>query len=713
MNGQIIDPGLNRPSSSSIHQWAARPVPDKVSGRWCRVAVRAPAQANDFLISIEFHMADGVAVRPPVVLSSRRNALRTHAIGVIYVPEEAATFLICVLGEDVPSREAVISMRPLTRPVAALLLIAAQPNAIGKLALAGLRGRWGEAAKELRRVATTWDSDNWPRDYSFWLANCEPRPLPGSGTLPPGAVAALVFGDPDSAAFSATAQSVAAQTPSIPCLSASDGGAASLGPEAYAVVLQAGEMLEPGSVAGAYAELVRLGYPAIATADHDRAGADGVRTDPVLTAAPNHALMLSGVPARGAWFIRADCLQADPAISEGGLWAEPVRLAAWLRCYRLAKPGKTTRLPFMLTHLGPTTSAAPAVLVARVINAHLAAFGHGLRVRPVTYGALLAQRPALPAPRHSTPVSILIPSSLTAPHFLECLEQLLAVTTTPEIEVVVAVGQMRDLDDAQRRIAAMVQRDSRVRVVHLPMPGFNYSSVNNQAAVLTRHPLLLLLNDDVAPIAPGWLDHMVAHLDDARIGIVGPRLLYPDGTVQHGGVILGLGGMCDHASRHLPGDEPGPGARVVLDQELSAVTGACLLVRREVFAAVGGLDETYASAFNDIDFCLRVREAGWGVVYAGSVALTHYELQTYRSHYAGERAAHRNADIARFRQRWADEIAVDPFHNPNMSLVPGQEWNLALPSRIQLWRAVERASEFYSVPRAPELPRGAADASGP
>ena len=211
---------------------------------------------------------------------------------------------------------------------------------------------------------------------------------------------------------------------------------------------------------------------------------------------------------------------------------------------------------------------------------------------------------------------------------------------------------------------------------------------------MTRHPLLLLLNDDVAPIDAGWLDHMVAHLDDPRVGIVGPRLLYPDGTVQHGGVLMGLSGMCEHASRGLPGDVAGPGGRVVLDQELSAVTGACLLVRREAFDAVGGMDESYPSAFNDIDLCMRVREAGGSVGYAGGVALTHHELQTYGSHYAGERASHLEDEIRRFRRRWAIAVALDPFHNPNLGLTAGTEWDPAIPPRIQQWREIEHASEF-------------------
>jgi hypothetical protein len=178
------------------------------------------------------------------------------------------------------------------------------------------------------------------------------------------------------------------------------------------------------------------------------------------------------------------------------------------------------------------------------------------------------------------------------------------------------------------------------------------------------------------------------------MGIVGPRLLYSDGTVQHGGVLMGLSGMCEHASRGLPGNATGPARRVMLDQELSAVTGACLLLRRDAFDAVGGMDEAYPSAFNDIDLCMRVREAGWGVIYAGGVALTHHELQTYGSHYAGERASHLEDEIRRFRRRWAMEVALDPFHNPNLGLTAGTEWDPAIPPRIQQWREIERASAF-------------------
>ena len=121
-------------------------------------------------------------------------------------------------------------------------------------------------------------------------------------------------------------------------------------------------------------------------------------------------------------------------------------------------------------------------------------------------------------------------------------------------------------------------------------------------------------------------DFLVGHLNDPGVAVVGPKLLYPDDTVQHGGVIIGLAGFAEHAHRFLPKDAPGYAYRAVLDQDISCVTGACLLVRRAVYEALGGLDESYETAFSDVDFCLRVREKGWRIVFAATATLLHHDF---------------------------------------------------------------------------------------
>ncbi|MEO9189877.1 MAG: glycosyltransferase, partial [Acetobacteraceae bacterium] len=167
------------------------------------------------------------------------------------------------------------------------------------------------------------------------------------------------------------------------------------------------------------------------------------------------------------------------------------------------------------------------------------------------------------------------------------------------------------------------------------------------------------------------------------IGAVGAKLLYENGTVQHGGIIIGLAGLAEHANRGLPRGAPGYAHRAVLSQEVSAVTGACLLTRRSAYLEVGGLDEGFPIAFNDVDFCLRLREAGHGIVFCAEAELIHYESLSLGHHFSGERAALEREEVRRMRRRWSAAVAADPFHNPNLSLTRGQEWQSAFPSRAR------------------------------
>ncbi len=192
---------------------------------------------------------------------------------------------------------------------------------------------------------------------------------------------------------------------------------------------------------------------------------------------------------------------------------------------------------------------------------------------------------------------------------------------------------------------------------------------------------LLLLNDDVAPNVPDWLDLMLAHMQDSRVGIVGARLLYGNGMVQHEGVILGLADLCEHAGRLRDGADPGPHGIGVVCRQVSAVTAACMLVRASLFRDLGGFDEGFAIALNDVDFCLRARRAGWRIVYCAEAVLTHYESLSLGRHYEGARAALERIEVRRLRDRWAAEISADPFYNPQASLDPGREWQPAFCPR--------------------------------
>ena len=147
-------------------------------------------------------------------------------------------------------------------------------------------------------------------------------------------------------------------------------------------------------------------------------------------------------------------------------------------------------------------------------------------------------------------------------------------------------------------------------------------------------------------------------------------------------MIIGLAGLAEHANRMLTEGEPGYASRAILNQEVSAVTGACLLVRRSVHEALGGLDETYPIAFNDVDYCLRIREAGHGIVFSAQTEMWHYESVSLGHHFSGARAALEAVEVLRMRTRWTDICRNDPFHNPNLSQKRGAEWELAFPPRV-------------------------------
>ncbi len=295
-----------------------------------------------------------------------------------------------------------------------------------------------------------------------------------------------------------------------------------------------------------------------------------------------------------------------------------------------------------------------------------------------------APAPALPAPATLAgappPVSVVVPSAARSPHVLRCLRALLRGTPGATLEVLVAVATVDPRDRRQASVLAGLRRLPGVRVLPLGLARFSYARVNNLAASEARHEHLLLLNDDVEPLRPDWLARMAMHLRDPGVGAVGARLLYGHGAVQHAGVVLGLGGLAEHADRLRPARDPGPLG--LTDREVSAVTAACLLLRRADWMALGGMDERFAVALNDVDLCLRLRAAGRTVVQCNGALLRHHESLSLGRHYAGTRAALEAREVGLLRRLWGDALASDPFHSPALSLETGAEWTPAWPPRM-------------------------------
>ena len=201
---------------------------------------------------------------------------------------------------------------------------------------------------------------------------------------------------------------------------------------------------------------------------------------------------------------------------------------------------------------------------------------------------------------------------------------------------------------------------------------FNYSRINNFGVRHARGELLLLLNNDTEMIRPESLKAMADLCLREDVGIAGARLLYPDRTIQHAGVIVGFGGVAGHAFCNLSSRDPGYMGRAVMTQDYSAVTAACLMVRREIFEAAGGLTEEYAVAFNDIDFCMKVGALGKRIVYEPSAEFYHYESKSRGSEDTREKVERFRSEVERFESTWKDFLAKgDPCYNPNFSLTIG------------------------------------------
>jgi GT2 family glycosyltransferase len=196
---------------------------------------------------------------------------------------------------------------------------------------------------------------------------------------------------------------------------------------------------------------------------------------------------------------------------------------------------------------------------------------------------------------------------------------------------------------------------------------YNFSAINNFAARQATGSFLCLLNNDTEVVEPDWLTEMMRYAVQPNIGAVGAKLLYEDGTIQHAGVVVGVGGAAGHAHRFARADQPGYFRQPHVSQYVSAVTAACLVVAKEKYDAVRGLDEDHLPvAFNDVDLCLKLQRAGWRNVYVPHAVLLHHESKSRGSDFAPERVERYRAELRTLQERWGTKTYQDPLHNPNL-----------------------------------------------
>jgi glycosyltransferase involved in cell wall biosynthesis len=299
---------------------------------------------------------------------------------------------------------------------------------------------------------------------------------------------------------------------------------------------------------------------------------------------------------------------------------------------------------------------------ARAVASHLQRKHPRARVEALSHGHYRVHWP-LPVPPPK--VSLVIPTRDKVELLRTCVDSILARTRYPAYEVVVVDNQSSD--PATLDYLARIDRDPRVRILRYDAP-FNYSAINNWAVGQCDGAVIGLLNNDLEVISPDWLDEMASQAMRPGIGAVGAMLYYPNDSIQHAGVVLGVHGVAAHRYAGMPRGYPGHGGRARVAQQLSAVTGACLVVAREAYEMVGGLDEALHVAFNDIDFCLRLGEAGYRNIWTPFAELYHHESASRGSEDTEEKQQRFASEVDLMVRRWSSRLESDPAYNPNLSL---------------------------------------------
>jgi len=444
-----------------------------------------------------------------------------------------------------------------------------------------------------------------------------------------------------------------------------------------ALLLVAKELLEhPGTV--------------LLYTDEDKIDEEGTRFDPHLKPDWNPALLL------GSNYVCHLCVLETKVVRQLGGWRSECDGAQdydmVLRVSSVATPAQIRHLPWPCYHWRVSRTSTSASIDAKpyvreaaykALTEHLHAIGAKAEVQPAWEGSFY-QRVTWKLPATPPAVTIVIPTR-DGRKLRDCVTSLLEKTEYPSMSVVI-------IDNGSERPEAMelldsLSSDERVVVRRDPRSPFNFSALNNAAIAEVNTPYVLLLNDDTEVTHGDWLKEMIGWALQPEVGIVGARLLYPDGRIQHAGILLGVGGIASHFYWKQPHDQIELFARSHLAQDLSAVTAACMLVKRSVWQELGGLDESnLAVNYNDIDFCSRAKKAGYRVIWTPFATLIHHESVSRAEKLTKLEGRRQVVEEREFvREHHLDLICNDPAYNPNLSLENLSLGNFAWPPRAWPW----------------------------
>ena len=405
--------------------------------------------------------------------------------------------------------------------------------------------------------------------------------------------------------------------------------------------------------------------------DEDKIDADGNRFEPHFKSDWNPDLLLSQNYISHLCVYKRDLIYTAGCFRKGFEGSQDYDLL--LRAVKLVLPGQIVHIPQVLYHWrmlkGSTAwdAAEKSYTTETGIKALRDYFAEPIKNVSVTQAvAPNTYKITWPIPDPPPLVSLLIPTRNGFDLLARCLSSILEKTTYPSYEIIILDN--RTTDPQTLEYLASFGDSYRVRVLRYDR-SFNYSAINNFGVDEARGTIIGLINNDIEVISPDWLTEMVSHACRPEIGCVGAKLYYGNDTVQHAGVITGLGGVAGHSHKYYPKDAPGYFYRLQLVQNLSAVTGAALLVRKAVYEQVGGLNENHLTvAFNDVDFCLRVGQAGYRNLWTPYAEMYHHESASRGTEDTPEKQRRFQREVAYMKGRWGNLLSHDPAYNPNLTL---------------------------------------------
>ena len=455
----------------------------------------------------------------------------------------------------------------------------------------------------------------------------------------------------------------------------------------YIAVLRPSDRLGKTALQRLSAAVAAAPEASVIFGDEDQIDANGRRFAPWFKPDFGDDLFLCQNGFGRAVFFKKAALQGLTLPSAAGL-DESVYAAALEAT--LASGRDPLHCPGILVHVGGDPAVSPRTRVLHLAGSTRRQIAESFVARRASLAGAKVEGPdphgflrlRHPLPDPAPLVSIVIPTRDRKDLLEACINSLDHATSYRNKEVIILDNDSAE-PETKAYFAALAQRPD-VRIVPAPGP-FNYPRLVNLGASQARGEFLMTLNNDIEAFEPDWLNELVRQASRPGVGLVGCLLLYPDHSVQHAGVIVGLSGVAGHMYADASPDDPGHAGRIYVTQDLSAVTGACQLMRRALFEQLGGLDERHlAVAYNDIDFCLRVRQAGLRVIYTPHARLLHHHSASRGSDIRAERLSSFTWEREYMRTRWAHIIFDDPFFNPNLSL-SGKRGRLATAPRTRIF----------------------------